>query len=190
MNRREAISRVSLLLGGTIVGANIFLGGGCNTSTKECESLFTEADISFLNEVGEVILPETQTPGAKAADVGSFMAIMVTDCYEVKDQKLFTDGITKLDNACKKMNGKNFLECNAAERSKICIALDQEQKIYIAEKKPEAPSHYFRMIKELTLLGYFTSEAGCTKGLRHEAIPGKYVGDIPYKKGDRAWSIA
>lgn len=190
MNRKEAISYISILLGGTIAGANIFLSGGCRPSPEKNGKLFSDADIIFLNEVGEVILPETKSPGAKAADVGSFMAIMVTDCYEIKDQKIFIEGMSKLDNACKKMNGKNFLECDALQRTKICAALDQEQKIYTEKKKPDDPSHYFRLIKELTLLGYFTSEPGCTKGLRHEAVPGKYIGDIPYKKGDRAWSIS
>jgi hypothetical protein len=55
-------------------------------------------------------------------------------------------------------------------------------------KKPGDPSHYFRMMKELTIIAFFTSETGATKTLRYKAVPGKYQGDVPYKKGDRAWA--
>ena len=56
------------------------------------------------------------------------------------------------------------------------------------DKKSEDPNHYFRMMKELTIIAFFTSETGSTKTLRYVAVPGKYLGDVPYKKGDRAWA--
>ena len=43
-------------------------------------------------------------------------------------------------------------------------------------------------MKQLTLFGYFTSKEGATQALRYVAVPGKYVGDYPYKKGDKAWA--
>jgi len=68
------------------------------------------------------------------------------------------------------------------------VELDKEAKDYMSKKKPDEPSHYFRMMKELTLWGYFTSEVGATKALRYVAVPGRYEGCIPYKKGDKAWA--
>lgn len=186
MNRREAISSVALLLGGTILGAEAFLSG-CKTKTDAGLS-FTATDISFLDEVAETILPATGTPGAKAAKVGEFMTVMVRDCYEEKDQKIFMDGMKKLDEACKAKNSKSFMEATAAQRHDLLVALDAEQKEYQKNKKPEDPTHYFRMMKELTLSGYFTSEVGATKALRYVAVPGKYEGCIPYNKGDKAWA--
>ena len=79
MQRREAVQYISLLLGGTLIGANAFLTG-CKTK-NEVSDTFTDEDIAFLNEVGETILPATSTPGAKAANVGAFMTVMVNDCY-------------------------------------------------------------------------------------------------------------
>jgi len=67
--------------------------------------------------------------------------------------------------------------------------LDKEQKEYTKTIKKDAPNHYFRMIKELTLLGYFTSEVGCTQALRYLPVPGKYDGDYAYKPGDKAWAL-
>ena len=79
------------------------------------------------------------------------------------------------------MNGK---QCQHA----LLVDLDKEAKEYQKTKKPEDPNHYFRMIKELTLMGFFTSEVGATKALRYVAVPGKYEGCIPYNKGDKAWA--
>lgn len=186
MNRREAISSVALLLGGTILGAEAFLSG-CKTKSDLGIS-FTPTDISFLDEVAETILPATSTPGAKAAKVGEFMTVYVRDCYEEKDQKIFMDGMKKLDEASKTKNGKSFMDSTPGQRHDLLVSLDAEAKAYEKSKKGEDPKHYFRMMKEMTLFGYFTSEIGATQALRYVAVPGKYEGCIPYKKGDKAWA--
>ncbi len=186
MNRREAISSVALLLGGTILGAEAFLSG-CKTKTDAGVS-FTPSDISFLDEVAETILPATSTPGAKAAKVGEFMTVWVKDCYEEKDQKVFMEGMKKLDEASQKKNGKSFMDSTPQQRHDLLVELDKEQKEYQKTKKEDQPNHYFRMMKEMTLTGFFTSEVGATKALRYVAVPGKYEGCIDYKKGDKAWA--
>lgn len=189
MDRREAVSRVALLLGGTILGAEFFISG-CKSEPEKVKELFGQDQINFLNEVGDTILPATATPGAKAANVGKFMAVMVKDCYKPDDQKVFTKGLSQLDDACQKKNGKKFMECDPKQRTTVLIEMDNEQKNYQKAKKKEDPNHYFRMMKELTMLGYFTSEVGATKALRYLPVPGKYDGDVPYKKGDKAWALS
>ena len=189
MNRREALSSVALLLGGTLIGSTAFLTG-CKTTGTDSGIGFSPEEISFLNEVGETILPATSTPGAKEAKVGEFMSVYVTDCYEAKDQTIFKEGMKKLDEASKKKHSKNFLESSAEERHALLVDLDKEAKEYQKTKKEEDPNHYFRMMKELTLLGFFTSEVGATKALRYVAVPGKYEGCIPYNKGDKAWATS
>ncbi|HLK31031.1 MAG TPA: gluconate 2-dehydrogenase subunit 3 family protein [Puia sp.] len=190
MNRREALSSVALLLGGTIVGADVFLSGCKPDDKKFGASLnLSPDDISFLDEVGETILPTTaSSPGAKATKIGEFMKTIVNDCYEDKDQKIFLDGMQKLDAASKAKNGKSFLDSTPEQRHDLLVGLDKEQKDYTSKKKPEDPAHYFRLMKELTLWGYFSSEIGATKALRYVAVPGKYEGCIDYKKGDKAWA--
>jgi hypothetical protein len=103
MNRRDALERVALIMGGTVIGGSIFLDG-CKPSDKQSKVGFslTADQIAFLDEIAETIIPTTDTPGAKAAKVGAFMNTMVTDCYEEKDQKIFTDGLGKIDEASKK----------------------------------------------------------------------------------------
>ncbi len=205
MNRRDAIGRVALLMGGAVIGADFFISG-CKPAAPQVSDLFDTDHVAFLNEVADTILPTTSSPGAKAANVGQFMAVMVRDCYTPDDQKTFLEGISKLDDAAKKQFGNKFLDLNEKQRTDLLVSLDKEQKEFSAKrgkqiaddamkhkgdanyKAPELPNHYFRMMKELTLLGYFTSEVGATKALRYVAIPGRYDGCVPYKKGDRAWA--
>jgi len=196
INRREALSRVALIMGGTVLGAEAFLSG-CKTNTKGVN--FTKDDIAFLNEVAETIIPATATPGAKEAKVGEFMQIMVSDCYEEKNQAIFMKGMEELKfKASKAKMGKAFMEATPEERTAFLTELDKETKAEAAkaaeEKKTnptkEFPTHYFTMMKQLTLSGFFTSEVGATKALRYVAVPGKYEGCVPYKKGDKAWATS
>ncbi|MDB5010882.1 MAG: gluconate 2-dehydrogenase subunit 3 family protein [Mucilaginibacter sp.] len=189
MNRREAISRVALIMGGTIISAEYFLSG-CKPAPVKVTELFDKQHIKFLDEVGDTILPATKTPGAKDVHIGSFMALMVRDCYNPENQQIFINGVAQLNDGCKQKYNKDFLDCSLAQRTEFLTLLDKEQKEYTHNKKEEQPHHYFRMMKELTLLGYFTSEQGCTLALRYLPVPGKYDGSMPYKKGDKAWATA
>ena len=198
MNRRDALARVALLMGGAVIGADYFLTA-CSSPQEKKEAkagqkasadkpFLSQSQLQLLDEVGDTILPTTKTPGAKAAHVGSFMAVMVRDCYKPADQQVFLKGLTQLDADCKKQTAKAFLECDPAQRTAFLTKLDAEQKAFTKNQRKDDPSHYFRMMKELTLLGYFTSEIGVTKALRYEPVPGRYDGNVPYKKGDRAWA--
>lgn len=191
MNRRDALSRVALLLGGTVIGGTVFLEG-CKPGDKKygTSETFTPEDIAYLDEIAETIIPATDTPGAKEAKVGAFMTVMVNDCYETKDQKAFKEGMGKLNEASDKKFKNGFMSITPEQRKELLTELDKEQNEFAKTKKKEESHHYFRMMKELTLLGYFTSEVGATKALRYMAVPGRYDGCLPYKKGDRAWATS
>lgn len=186
MNRREAIARVSLILGGAIIGGDLFISG-CKSENKDLQNVLHQDSIALLNEIADTILPETSTPGAKAANVGAFMLSMVNDCYSPGDRATFIKGLTALDAKSKADYADPFMKINGQQRQALLTALDVEQKSDM--KINPAKAHYFRMMKELTLLGYFSSEIGCTQALRYVPIPGKYIGCIPYKKGEKAWAL-
>lgn len=190
MNRRDALSRVALLFGGTVIGAEAFLTG-CRKSSVDTATLTFDTDvISLLDEVGETILPATaSSPGAKEAAIGEFMKVMVTDCYEENDQKIFMQGIGLLNEASDNKYGKDFVELSQEEKHALLVEIDKEAKAYSDSKSQDDPNHYFTMVKQLTLWGYFTSEVGATKALRYLPVPGRYEGCIDYKKGDKAWAL-
>jgi Gluconate 2-dehydrogenase subunit 3 len=205
INRREAIARVSALLGGlAFVGGSNLLAAAEKARPKFDAVIgeFSVQDIGFLDEIAETILPATKTPGAKAAKTGAFMALMVTDCYGPAHQKVFRDGMRKLEDACKGSAGVAFIAATPEQRLAVLTVLDKEQKHVMdareaAERteRPVArapskdqPPHYFRMMKELALLGYFTSEIGCKQALRYVEAPGRFDPCIPYQAGDPAWA--
>ncbi len=191
MNRREALSAVGILLGGTVVGSAAFLEG-CNSGGQKAAGLPLDPDtLNLLNEIADTILPTTpKSPGAKAANVATFMNTMVIDCYEERDQKIFLEGIDQLQTACQIKFNSSFMDSTPEQRTSLLIELDHEQKSYSKLRKKEDPAHYFRMMKELAILGYFSSEIGCTQALRYEAVPGRYEGCVPYQPGEKAWATA
>ena len=182
MNRKEAIHFISILLGGTLVGANAFLAGCTSTGTNG----FNQKDIAYLDEIADTILPPTKTPGAKAAHTGQFMVRMIEDCYDEKEKAIFRKGMDSLNEIASKKYKQDFAKLKATERHELLVVIDNEQKQYTKDKKESDPVHYFRMMKELALLGYFTSKEGITQAKRHMPVPGKYIGCVPYKKGDKA----
>lgn len=241
IDRREAVRRVGLLLGGlTFVGGSSLLAA-CEKERKPVAAgqkvgEFSADDIAYLDEIADTILPTTKTPGAKAARTGAFMALMVTDSYEPKDQQIFRDGMRKLDDASRKANGgKSFMESTPQQRLALLTQIDKEAKQYqdareAAGHKPaapagadtskrdttkggeqflpdqrkeaakapdvnpapaitaDAPNHYFRMMKELAMLGYFTSEIGYTQAQRYVESPGRFDPCVPYTPGEKAWA--
>jgi hypothetical protein len=209
IGRREAIRRVTTFLGGVA-----FVGGRPLLAAVERDAhiraallaesgqgvgAFTAADIAFLAEVAETILPATSTPGAKAAKVGPFMALMVTDTYDARDQQAFRAGMERIEQECKASSGVGFVQATPHQRLALLERLDREQKAHmdareIAQKAREkdttadSPTHFFRMMKELALLGYFTSQIGCTQAQRYVESPGRYDPCVPYERGGRTWA--
>lgn len=189
MNRRDAIRNVAILMGTAISASTLSALEGCKSSTRYY-TLQTPETKALLAEIAETIIPETSTPGAKAAKVDEFILLMVNDCYDEKAQHVFAEGLNKIEASSKERFSASFMDITLEQRTELIAAIDRERFDYNKRenKKPDEPVHYFQYMKELTLLGYFTSEPGSTKALRYIAVPGKYEGCVPYKKGDKAWA--
>ena len=188
LSRREAILRVSVLLGGvTLVGQSAWLAG-CTTAPRSSVSLFSESDVALLDEIADTILPPTKTPGAKAAGVGPFIAKMVAESYDPNEQRVFVEGLAALEDESRAQNGGGFMASSPAQRVALLERLDREAIEYMRRPGADARPHYFRLIKELTLLGYFTSEIGCTQAMRYIETPGRFEPCVTYTAGERAWA--
>ena len=207
ITRREIIQQIVVLLGGTaLAGGDRVLAFSFEEETlaqtmTQGVGAFTAADIALLDEIAETILPETSTPGAKAAKTGAFMALMVTDVYTLPLQQVFGEGLRSVDDECRRAHGTPFMQATPAQRLSVVEALDREQQRVMDARRAEPtnrapapeststePAHYFRLMKELVLLGYFTSEIGCTKALRYIESPGRFDPCAPHAPGDRAWA--
>ncbi|HEY8956251.1 gluconate 2-dehydrogenase subunit 3 family protein [Chitinophaga sp.] len=177
MDRRELIKTIAVLTGAAFVGGELFLSG-CKEAK---EPLFSTGDIAFLDEVAETIIPRTNTPGAKDAAVGKFIGFYAAGCYDNGQQQMLKQGITHLNDASKKEFKTGFVQLSAEQKQSLLTIIDKQAR------NQHTPSHYFTLMKQLTLLGFFTSEAGATQVLRFLPVPGTYEGCIDYN-GETAWS--
>jgi hypothetical protein len=168
--------------------------------------LFTTDQDTLVAEMADTIIPTTKTPGAKAAKVNEIIDIVLKDCYKQDDQKRFLDGLAQTDKLSQEGYTKNFVQLDATQRIDIMKKLEAEAKQQRADMtaKPQAGSGqqdvqlpkervkftpFFMMLKDLTLMGYFTSEIGATQALEYVAVPGRYDGCVPLKPGQKAWAL-
>jgi hypothetical protein len=182
MDRREALKRTAWIMGG-VVSAPAIMGvlKGCAAKPSiDWKPVFLSEDQGILvSEVAEIIIPKTDTPGAKEAGVPGFIDLMLKDVYGKEDQDRFMAGLKEFDEAAKKEYGDVFIELDAKDQAAFVkkvhdAAVEAEKATTPAPKRP-----FILMAKELTMLGFFTSEPGATQVLQYVAVPGSYKGCIP-----------
>jgi hypothetical protein len=186
MNRREAVSRVALLLGGTLSLPTLMAlqRSDCSPLPGSTGFQLTSIQQKLVAEVAEMIIPKTDTPGAIEAGVPSFIEMMLADCYEQPEHLSFREGVDALIRS-------GFLDQSPMQRTATLEQLQADTKIRMAAyniqqskmgdnedrelmntQKMGLP--YWRLMKELTLLGYFTSEAGIMGSFEYVPVPGKF----------------
>lgn len=196
LSRREALRQVTAMLGGVALtgGAgmlSVMLPGDAEARMALArEAGFTATDIAWLDEVAETVLPETETPGAKAAATGAFIALMVEDTYTEGEQAQFRDGMRALERYAAAEHGAGFMDLSPEARLAVLQHFDAEQHAYMEAKSEDDPKHAFRMFKELCLFGYFTSEIGTTQAQRWQETPGRYDPCVTRDPDDRSWANA
>jgi hypothetical protein len=222
MDRRDAVKSVAFLMGGALSATTIgvFLQGCNPTPKKDNANLFSPDHEKMLAELADTIIPDTKTPGAKAAGVGPFIAMMVRDCYPEKAQKAFVKGLEDLEDNSQKTFKNSFAAITAPQRVQLLnvlrtetiagqkkekdeTELQKKQKENTINKKSEKEEagkpanakerveetpYFFAIARDLTLLGYFTSEIGSTQAYEYIAVPGRYDGCVDLKPGQRAWA--
>jgi len=203
MNRREALKRTTLILGYAVSASAVagVLGGCTNESVSTAASpelaadwapdFFSKEEINLIMELSETILPETETPGAKAANVHRYIDVMLKDHYHLRDQQSFKRGLAMVDEDCLHYYGRNFVRCAPDIRLKYLNDLEkntiakQESGEEILGSRP-----FFKILKELTWIGFFTSELIGEEYLNYDPIPGGYHGCVPLEEtGNRNWSL-
>jgi len=148
--------------------------------------VLTPSEGETIATIADMIIPDTDTPGARAAGVHEFIDLIVADHYGEYDRARFKAGIADVDTRTRVLFGADFVAARVAERTAILSGLDAEvQALRAAGQDPE--EHFFQRVKSLTLFGYYTSEIGMTRELGFEMIPGSFDGCIlfaPQRGGD------
>lgn len=186
MNRRELLQMIASATACTMVGSTALLSA-CSSTAAYRSASFAAGDEALLADMAETIMPRTDTPGAKDADVAPFMMKIVDDCYPDADQMAFHAGLNTFREECQRRYAQTFAELDMEQRHSFLVDLDREARAFQIQEGDSA--HYFTMIKQLTLFAYFTSEIAQTQVLRLLPIPGRYDGCYPYREGETAWAI-
>lgn len=190
MNRREAIRRTAILVGGTI-SASAMMGvlNGCKADPKSswAPKYFTADEANLLDAIVERIIPKTDSPGAKDAGVPSFIDTMMAEFYQDKEKNILREGLKTVEADAKAAHSKSFASLSPEQQDELLTKYDKEA--YDENRKSE-DTHFFRTLKELTVLGFFTSEVGATEFLKYDPVPGNYVGCVPYEQVGAAWATS
>ena len=199
MNRREAIQRTALVLGYAVSApALAAVLNGCKPSTESAYKplFFTTDQMATVAEIAEIIMPRTTTPGAKDAGVHTFIDKLLKDIYTKKDQDSFVKGLTDFDEDARKTHGSPFAECKKEDQVGLVKKYHDQAFAKPVEgsstawwgSNPGAEKPFILKIKELTLLGFFTSEPGATQVLQYNQVPGPYKGCLPLAEVGKAWA--
>ena len=179
MNRREVLR----LLGGVAVLPMLApvspeelwdLGRGIHArlASRIARSLDAH-QLDTVTQIAELILPETETPGATSARVPEFIDLMLTEWFSAAERGRFLQGLAGIDARSRQIYGGVFLDLRDADQRALLQALD-------GVSGPEGSAEdAFATLKQLTIYGYFTSEAVMKNVTRHPVIPGRFDGCIP-----------
>lgn len=166
INRRHVIMGATALAGGAFLSLGAF--GQPPTMNKH--------EFELLTEIVDMIIPATDTPGAKAAGVPLYIDMMLNDWMPPSERQRFLMGLNDVDRGSP---SGDFLYCTPDKRAAILRKIDDPDR---------EGYNFFHQLKELTLRGYYTSEPGATEELRYEVIPGPYRGCISFEEIGRTWA--
>jgi hypothetical protein len=197
MTRRQVLKQLAVLLGGAV--SNPVVAAVMSDSRRDSSSdawqprtLSGEQD-RLVTAVAEVILPATDTPGAAVAGVNQFIDLVLTEWLGDEDRDRFLTGLADLEVSCRAQFDRSFLDLTSEEWMAVLVPLDREA-VEARVKAAKAGSvkitdqPFFGMMKEMTLVGYYTSEIGMTQELRYEEYPGSWKGCIPFDEVGRTWA--
>ena len=190
MDRREALKGVALLTGGALspsivsaVLSGVTISGG---GKKWIPKIVNAEQNDLITVIAEMIIPETDTPGAKATKVNEFIDLMLADWFTTVERNHFMEGLSDADRRARGRYSNEFVRCTVDGRKTILNKLETEA--LSRENENGALKPFFNQMKELTLIGYFTSEIGAIQELKYFAASDNYDGCIPYDEIGRAWS--
>lgn len=174
VDRRTLIQRAILLVGGAITGAPQAAAG-------KPDRRFSSARRKLFDAYADILIPETDTPGALGAGVPASVDALMRDWASEATATLLGATLDALDEAARGIAGTDLLSLPAAKRIEVTRAFDAER---VARRDPG----YLRL-KDLVLVTYYLSEPGATQELRYELVPGVWEASVPLGPDRRAWAV-
>ncbi len=189
MNRRSYIKSI-LLLG--VAGITSYSGFKWWSLGEKVTPGQLLSKREIIAELAEVIIPGTETPGAKEANVQDYIINVMINCRPVKQQRRFLNGIEDLEEFAVNHYGKHFLKCNSAEKHAVVeyfsIHSGYTNKFINKVHDKILGGSFFYIFRDLTIEGYCQSKLGATRGLAYDYIPATFEACIPILSNQRSWA--
>jgi hypothetical protein len=195
MDRRQLLEQMSLMAATAIMGrAASVAAAGIDLHAPPQESVFSDSHRRMIAQLAELIIPATDTPGAAEAGVPAFIEQIVSGWYTPTERRIFLEGCAGLEQLCRSRFEKPFTDCSSLQQSQALESAARDAGAYkpapstglfcpIDEKSP-----FIFKLRQLTVLGYYTSEVGATRELKYNPVPGRYDGDVDFNTVGRQWS--
>lgn len=183
MNRRQLLLRTVLLSGASLAGARLARAADTQGAMASTTSALDADQSALIAQLSETILPQTDTPGAIEAGVPTFIERVVTEWYTPTERSIFLEGLAALERECRHRFGIGFVDSTATQREQVLLHFES-----LAAKAPGDTKPFFSKLKQLTVLGYYTSQVGATQELRYNPVPGRYAGSVKFSDVNRQYS--
>ena len=182
LTRRAAIKRLGALIGCTMTASQLsLLATNAAAADHSDPSFFDEEQFAMLTRIADLIVPETETPGALSVGVHHFIDMMFANWASAQRQANWVEGLAGIDARAKEAGMESFSAGTADQQLALLRAIDHEyfEQGYVPT--------FFSGLKQMVLFAFYNSEIGATAELRYRAVPGDFVPCMPYSEGDRAW---
>ena len=177
LDRRALLAGAVALVGGTLVG----FPDDLLAATEGAPHFFEPARFALLEEIAEIIIPRTDTPGARDAGVAGFIDALMTHWASPERAARFRALLDEIEARALAEAGAGLLSLPQTRRVETVAGYDAAQ---IA-----AGNQTYRRFKELVLTAYYWSEPGATQELRYELAPGVWEPRLAIGPDTRAWAV-
>jgi hypothetical protein len=135
-------------------------------------SVLSPEQNELVTTIAEMIIPETDTPGATSVHVNEFLDLLLAEWSSDDDRARFLAGLDAIDHDARATYGKRFVELAEADRTVTMRALDAMRDAQAGAGRA------FGELKRLTVYAYFTSETVQKNVLKTVMWPGRYDGCV------------
>ncbi len=198
MTRREVLKQGLAITGYTLSASALAqVWTACQSEVQQSDwvpSFFSSDQVATIAEVAETIIPETDTPGAKGIQLERFIDAMVQNVYDEKGQQALLKGMQEFEQTCEEANGVSFVDSSSEQRESFLLQQERQSPLTVhtiwggaVEEQP--PLTFYRQLKSLVVMGYFTSEQVGKHLLTYVPIPGKQQGCVPLSEVNTVYSL-
>jgi len=178
MNRRTVIKQIAISSAAAFLFPACFRDGKDQQTYVKLNNLkITGAEKDLIGDIADVIIPETDTPGARKLEGHVFVLVMVDDCLGKEDQEKYITGMRSFDESLRTLTGKSFQEANLEQRTEMLNELEKN-----ADKVSGEANYFYRRTRGYIIQSYLSSQHFLTAVKEYKLVPGpNFKGCVPVK---------